>query len=138
MSDIQRPFQVLCQHWTLGEILPAEIRWSTTNLQNLPSRCDFSRPPKPIDEMCGYATENNRDDNDADGDDYTESFYVITALRKATHLPHVMKCMPTWTLLALTSLVYMTSNNKLTQVHQATHCLYALPSRCMEKYCDRK
>ena len=29
--------------------------------------------------MCGYATENNRDDTDADGDDYTELFYVITS-----------------------------------------------------------
>ena len=29
--------------------------------------------------MSGYTTENDRDDNDADGDDYTESLYVITS-----------------------------------------------------------
>ena len=48
------------------------------------SRSDFSRPPKPIDEMSGYTTENDRDDNDADGGDYTESFYVITAAQKSS------------------------------------------------------
>ena len=29
--------------------------------------------------MSGYTTENDRADNDADEDDYTESFYVITS-----------------------------------------------------------
>ena len=43
------------------------------------SRSDFSRPPKHVDEMSGYTTENDRDDNDADGHDYTESFCVITS-----------------------------------------------------------
>ena len=43
------------------------------------SGSDFSRQPKPIDEMSGYTTENDIDNNDADGDDYTESFYVITS-----------------------------------------------------------
>ena len=47
------------------------------------SRRDFSRPPKPVDELSGYTTENNRDDNDADGGDYTESFYIITAAQKS-------------------------------------------------------
>ena len=36
------------------------------------SRSDFSRSPKPIDELSGHTTENDRDDNDADGGDYTE------------------------------------------------------------------
>ena len=48
------------------------------------SRRDFSRQPKPIDELSGYTTENDRDDNDADGGDYTESFYVITAAQKSS------------------------------------------------------
>ena len=43
------------------------------------NRSDCSRPPKPIDEMSGYTTENDIEDNDADGDDYTESFFVITS-----------------------------------------------------------
>ena len=54
------------------------------------SRSDFSRKPKPIDEMSGYTTENDRDDNDAGGDDYTESFYVITSPLKAAQPPYVM------------------------------------------------
>ena len=33
------------------------------------SRRDFSRQPKPIDGLSGYTTENDRDDNDADGGD---------------------------------------------------------------------
>ena len=48
------------------------------------SRRDVSRQPKPIDELSGYTTENDRDDNDADGGDYTESFYVITAAQKSS------------------------------------------------------
>ena len=47
------------------------------------SRTDFSRPSKPIDLLSGYTTENGRDDNDADGGDYTESFYVVTAAQKS-------------------------------------------------------
>ena len=75
------------------------------------SRSDFSRSPKPIDELSGYTTENDRDDNDADVGDYTESFYIITIpLRKAAQPPCVLKCIPTSTLVALISLVYMTSN----------------------------
>ena len=29
--------------------------------------------------MSGYTTENDRGDNDADGDNYTKSFYIITS-----------------------------------------------------------
>ena len=40
--------------------------------------------------MSGYTTENDRDDNDAGGDDYTESFYVITSApeRRTTATRH--------------------------------------------------
>ena len=69
---------------------PTEIRWSTNvvyrqeQTSKSRSRRDFSRQPKPIDELSGYTTENDRDDNDADGGDYTESFYVITAAQKSS------------------------------------------------------
>ena len=74
------------------------------------SRRDFSRPPKPVDELSGYNTET------------TETIMMLMEvttqnhstsslpLRKAAQPPRVTKCMPTWTLFALISLVYMTWN----------------------------
>ena len=74
------------------------------------SQSDFSRSPKPIDECLGTPQKT------------TETTMMPTVMttenhstssrppRKAAQPPHVMKCMPTWTLFSLTSLVYVTSN----------------------------
>ena len=89
--------------------------------------------------MSGYTTENDIDDNDADGDDYTESFYVITSAPESRTTATRHEVYANLDIVCADKPGVHDLKLKVdTGASGNTLGLYASSSRCMEKCGNRK
>ena len=79
----------------------------------------------------GYKTKNNRDYNDAHGDDYEKSFYVITTAPESSTTAIRYEVYANLDIVCSDMPGVYDFKLRLRQAHQAVPCLYAYPGRCM-------